>query len=202
MRPRVNLRPRQDATAGGARRSRGSVGERPLHTRKVAGSIPAGTTTLDLHRLPGSRSLSPMSTRRIVAIGTSRICRLADARLLGGRYPMCLTGGHFPVVEPHKNSDADSDAEDDPDPPDETDALSGPRHRDSGPVRVGRLVANGCDQPSTPAWISARLASPHRHAVDHGVDRLQIRDVGDAQLLAAVFADQHRAEAVRANPKL
>ena len=25
-------------------RSRGSVGERPLHTRKVAGSIPAGTT--------------------------------------------------------------------------------------------------------------------------------------------------------------
>lgn len=26
-------------------RSRGSVGERPLHTRKVAGSIPAGTTT-------------------------------------------------------------------------------------------------------------------------------------------------------------
>ncbi len=28
-----------------ARRSRGSVGERPLHTRKVAGSIPAGTTT-------------------------------------------------------------------------------------------------------------------------------------------------------------
>ena len=27
-----------------ARRSRGSVGERPLHTRKVAGSIPAGTT--------------------------------------------------------------------------------------------------------------------------------------------------------------
>jgi hypothetical protein len=26
------------------RRSRGSVGERPLHTRKVAGSIPAGTT--------------------------------------------------------------------------------------------------------------------------------------------------------------
>ena len=27
-------------------RSRGSVGERPLHTRKVAGSIPAGTTTI------------------------------------------------------------------------------------------------------------------------------------------------------------
>ena len=26
-------------------RSRGSVGERPLHTRKVAGSIPAGTTS-------------------------------------------------------------------------------------------------------------------------------------------------------------
>src|SRR6202020_2670405 len=25
---------------------RGSVGERPLHTRKVAGSIPAGTTTV------------------------------------------------------------------------------------------------------------------------------------------------------------
>ena len=31
------------------RRSRGSVGERPLHTRKVAGSIPAGTTSSDLH---------------------------------------------------------------------------------------------------------------------------------------------------------
>jgi hypothetical protein len=29
-------------------RSRGSVGERPLHTRKVAGSIPAGTTTMSL----------------------------------------------------------------------------------------------------------------------------------------------------------
>jgi hypothetical protein len=29
----------------GAPRSRSSVGERPLHTRKVAGSIPAGTTT-------------------------------------------------------------------------------------------------------------------------------------------------------------
>lgn len=28
------------------RRSRGSVGERPLHTRKVAGSIPAGTTVI------------------------------------------------------------------------------------------------------------------------------------------------------------
>lgn len=28
------------------RRSRGSVGERPLHTRKVAGSIPAGTTII------------------------------------------------------------------------------------------------------------------------------------------------------------
>ena len=34
--------------ASGRPRSRGSVGERPLHTRKVAGSIPAGTTTLDL----------------------------------------------------------------------------------------------------------------------------------------------------------
>ena len=32
-----------------ATRSRGSVEERPLHTRKVAGSIPAGTTTLELH---------------------------------------------------------------------------------------------------------------------------------------------------------
>ena len=41
---RANLRPRQDATVRCARRSRGSVGERPLHTRKVAGSIPAGTT--------------------------------------------------------------------------------------------------------------------------------------------------------------
>lgn len=30
-------------------RSRGSVEERPLHTRKVAGSIPAGTTYSDLH---------------------------------------------------------------------------------------------------------------------------------------------------------
>ncbi len=29
------------------RRSRGSVEERPLHTRKVAGSIPAGTTWSD-----------------------------------------------------------------------------------------------------------------------------------------------------------
>ena len=42
---RANLRPRQVAAVRCARRSRGSVGERPLHTRKVAGSIPAGTTT-------------------------------------------------------------------------------------------------------------------------------------------------------------
>ena len=35
---------------GRARRSRGSVGERPLHTRKVAGSIPAGTTTKPVAR--------------------------------------------------------------------------------------------------------------------------------------------------------
>lgn len=33
------------------RRSRGSVGERPLHTRKVAGSIPAGTTHVHAGRI-------------------------------------------------------------------------------------------------------------------------------------------------------
>ena len=67
---------------------------------------------------------------------------------------------------------------------------------------AGSLVTTTYDQPSTPAWIGARLAGPHRHAVDHGIDRLKIRDVGDAQFLAAVFADQHHAEGVRANPKL
>ena len=38
---RANLLPRSPLGAG----SRGSVEERPLHTRKVAGSIPAGTTS-------------------------------------------------------------------------------------------------------------------------------------------------------------
>ena len=41
---RVSLRPRSPAGSWLGARSRGSVGERPLHTRKVAGSIPAGTT--------------------------------------------------------------------------------------------------------------------------------------------------------------
>jgi hypothetical protein len=39
---RANLAPRSSRY-----RSRGSVEERPLHTRKVAGSIPAGTTSID-----------------------------------------------------------------------------------------------------------------------------------------------------------
>jgi hypothetical protein len=41
---RASLRPRSPASAWLRAGSRGSVGERPLHTRKVAGSIPAGTT--------------------------------------------------------------------------------------------------------------------------------------------------------------
>ena len=40
----ASLRPRSPASAWLGAGSRGSVGERPLHTRKVAGSIPAGTT--------------------------------------------------------------------------------------------------------------------------------------------------------------
>src|ERR1700736_6430871 len=44
---RASLRPRSPASAWLGAGSRGSVGERPLHTRKVAGSIPAGTTTID-----------------------------------------------------------------------------------------------------------------------------------------------------------
>lgn len=66
----------------------------------------------------------------------------------------------------------------------------------------GSLATDSRDQPSTPAWIGARFAGPHRHAVDHGIDRLKIRDVGDAQFLTAVFADQHHAEAVGADPEL
>jgi hypothetical protein len=41
---RARVRPRSPAGSWLGARSRGSVGERPLHTRKVAGSIPAGTT--------------------------------------------------------------------------------------------------------------------------------------------------------------
>lgn len=62
--------------------------------------------------------------------------------------------------------------------------------------------AGGYDKRSTAAWIGAHLADPHRHAVDHGIDRLKVRDVVDAEFLAAVFANQHHAEAVRANPIL
>lgn len=53
---------------------------------------------------------------------------------------------------------------------------------------------------SAPAWIGAHLAAPHRHAVDDGVDRLKIRDVVDAQVLAAVFTDQRHAEPFRPIP--
>ena len=45
----------------------------------------------------------------------------------------------------------------------------------------GSAVISGAGQSaSTPARIGARLASPHRHAIDHGIDRLKIRDAGDA----------------------
>ena len=43
---RVRVRPRSPTGSWLGARSRGSVGERPLHTRKVAGSIPAGTTRI------------------------------------------------------------------------------------------------------------------------------------------------------------
>jgi len=75
------------------------------------------------------------------------------------------------------------------------------RNSDAALVRVGSLITNSCNQPSTPAWTGAPLAGPHRHAVDHGIDRLRVWDVRDAQFLAAVFADQHHAEAVHSNPK-
>ena len=78
----------------------------------------------------------------------------------------------------------------------------GLRRCDAAPFPSGSLGINSHDQQSTPAGIGARFAGPHRHAVDHGIDRLKIRDVGDAQFLAAVFADQHHTEAVRADPEL
>jgi hypothetical protein len=65
-------------------RSRGSVGERPLHTRKVAGSIPAGTTTVlpvQLWFLPARRRLVPdvcsklMSLRIDDAVSPQTCCR-------------------------------------------------------------------------------------------------------------------------------
>jgi len=71
------------------------------------------------------------------------------------------------------------------------EGLIGGSHRDAA------LTA-----PSTPAWIAAHLGAPHRHTVDHGVDRAKIRHAVDTQLLAAVFADEHRAEGIRANPEL
>ena len=43
---RASVRRRSPAGTWLGVRSRGSVGERPLHTRKVAGSIPAGTTSV------------------------------------------------------------------------------------------------------------------------------------------------------------
>ena len=62
-------------------RSRGSVGERPLHTRKVAGSIPAGTTTERRFRRkpPRKRGLSSFSVSRCVT-RASTWCRQHDTR--------------------------------------------------------------------------------------------------------------------------
>jgi hypothetical protein len=55
----ASLRPRSPASAWLGAGSRGSVGERPLHTRKVAGSIPAGTTG----RITSSQGYLPLGTR-------------------------------------------------------------------------------------------------------------------------------------------
>lgn len=61
-------------------RSRGSVGERPLHTRKVAGSIPAGTTIRN----------------RLVTGGflRSRLARFSGAWALRGPYGFVGLCGH------------------------------------------------------------------------------------------------------------
>ena len=42
---------------------------------------------------------------------------------------------------------------------------------------LANCVASSCDRSSTPVWISAHLAAPHRHAVDHGIDRRKIDGV-------------------------
>lgn len=87
---RANLRPRQVATVRCARRSRGSVGERPLHTRKVAGSIPAGTTT---NPLLEARSCSRPSGRNGSSFsGTPGPAGLANAHIVSNtawREPPC-----------------------------------------------------------------------------------------------------------------
>ena len=62
---RVNVRPRSRRRRHRSSRSRGSVEERPLHTRKVAGSNPAGTTP---PKSPGQ--MSP--TRCMVSSGMTR----------------------------------------------------------------------------------------------------------------------------------
>ena len=46
-------------------RSRGSVEERPLHTRKVAGSIPAGTTHVFSAQGPFLAQLIPFRAIRV-----------------------------------------------------------------------------------------------------------------------------------------
>ena len=80
----ASLRPRSPASAWLGAGSRGSVGERPLHTRKVAGSIPAGTTgriTTSQGYLPlGTRERSaatPRVIRRLSAVAVSRRVRRA-----------------------------------------------------------------------------------------------------------------------------
>lgn len=84
------------ATAGGISRSRSSVGERPPHTRKVAGSKPAGTTTtssrVPWHSLPllaMRRVLHPGCPRRhdTTPLQTSRDGRRVLRQGRGGRMP-------------------------------------------------------------------------------------------------------------------
>jgi hypothetical protein len=81
---RASLRPRSPASAWLGAGSRGSVGERPLHTRKVAGSIPAGTTrriTRSQGYLPlgtrGRSAHSPRVIRRLSSVTVSRRARRA-----------------------------------------------------------------------------------------------------------------------------
>jgi hypothetical protein len=76
---RASLRPRS-LRLSGAVRSRGSVEERPLHTRKVAGSIPAGTTNI----VTGHRVFSEQSAQPVPST-----CQMAEANVLPAPETTC-----------------------------------------------------------------------------------------------------------------
>ena len=93
---RARVRPRSPAGSWLGARSRGSVGERPLHTRKVAGSIPAGTTTIAAAQDPSRRFFGLLWPSRVNVHGAN----MGPNYLVGPRELSVVTisGGVAPAL--------------------------------------------------------------------------------------------------------